>query len=281
MNNNIQVTDENIIETANVKRNPSNPMKYFWIVSFIAFIITDFITAIPSSVYVWINTFLSYFGGINTDLSSEYPVWNILDSILGSLITILFCILFVKYITRKSTFEGNIKRYRFFYYSWSFVACGFIIDILGLISTIVLTNADNNQTTVEGAGATIALTSVVSGFSFGITALAAYICARLLNVAAFGDENKQTKEFKLLATWVTVSSVLSLIIYFVRIALLNDISGYSITVTILSKILSVAVIWIAVIVKPKDLKTEKLIFTILPIVAICDSIIYSVLDTII
>lgn len=277
MNNNIPLSDD-IIDTSEVKNVPSNPIKYFWIVSFIAFIIKDFITAVPASIYVWINTFLAYFRGSNTDLSNQFPVWNILDSIFGSLITILFCILFVKYIVKKMTFEGNIKKYKFFYYSWTFAACGFITDILGLVSTIILTNTDNNQASVQGVDVSIVLSVVVSVFSFGITALAAYLCARLLNVVAFSDENKQIKELKLLASCVTISSVLSLIIYFIRIILLNEIVSFSIVVTILSKVISVAVIWIAVMVKANDMKTEKLIFTILPIIAICDSIIYSVLE---
>lgn len=277
MNNNIPLSDD-IVDTSEVKNVPSNPIKYFWIVSFIAFIIKDFITAVPASIYVWINTFLAYFRGSNTDLSNQFPVWNILDSIFGSLITILFCILFVKYIVKKTTFEGNIKKYKFFYYSWTFAACGFITDILGLVSTIILTNTDNNQASVQGLDVSIVLSVVVSVFSFGITALAAYLCARLLNVVAFSDENKQIKELKLLASCVTISSVLSLIIYFIRIILLNEIVSFSIVVTILSKVISVAVIWIAVMVKANDMKTEKLIFTILPIIAICDSIIYSVLE---
>lgn len=277
MNNNIPLSDD-IIDTSYAKNIPSNPIKYFWILSFIAFIIKDFITALPSSVYVWVKTFSSYFFDINLDLSSQFPVWNILDCVCGSLITILFGVIFAKLVTRKISFEGNINKYKFFYYSWTFTACGFITDILGLISTIILTNTGNNQATIEGAGVTIVLSWVVSVFSFAITALAAYFCARLLNVTAFGDENKQTKELKLLASCVTISSILSLIIYFIRINLLNEIFSFSIIVTILSKVISVAVIWIAVIVKAKDLKTEKLIFTILPIIAICDSIIYSVLE---
>ena len=39
---------------------------------------------------------------------------------------------------------------------------------------------------------------------------------RFLNVVASGDEDKQIKEFKLLAICTTISSVLSLIIYCVR-----------------------------------------------------------------
>ena len=132
-----------------------------------------------------------------------------------------------------------------------------------------------------GAGITLVLSSTVSVISFGVTILASYLCARLLNEAAFGDEKNQMKELRFLAICVTFSSIVSLIVYVIRIILLNDIAVLSIFVTVLSKLVSVTVIWIAATVKPHDLKSEKIIFTILPIIAICDSILYSIMDLLI
>lgn len=287
-NNNILLSDGNFTENsvnqstmATLKKTPENPMKYFWVVSFVSFIIKDLVVSLPSSLYSWIIMFISFsssVSGDSVDFREQYPIWNVLDGAFGSIIIILFGILFVKYITSKTTFEGNIRKYKFFYYSYSFIVSGFIMDIVGLFSSTVLSNVQKNQANIAGAGITLALSSVVSVISFGVIAISAYICARLLNVAAFGDDSKQTKELRLLAICTTMSSIISLIIYFVRIALLNDFAIFSIFVTILSKVISVAVIWIAVTVKPKDLKTEKLIFIVLPIIAICDSILYSIIE---
>ena len=220
MNNNL-LPNENSIEMSNAnfnktlsKKTPDNPIKYFTIVSLVAFLIKDLVVALPSSLYSWIIMFISFSSsaiGNNVDLSQQYPVWNILDVIFGSIITILFGILFVKYITNKTTFEGSINKYRFLYYSWPFVATGFILDIVGLISSVVLLNVQKNDVSVAGVGMTLALTSIISVISFGVTILSAYLCARLLNSAATGDEKNQEKELRFLAGFVTISSIISLI----------------------------------------------------------------------
>lgn len=291
MNNNIPLPDDNIAETSNInfnkklsKKTPENPMKYFWIISFVAFIIKDLVVALPSSLYSWIIMFISFSSSVkggNIDLSEQYPIWNVLDGVFSSIVIILFGILFVKYITNRTTFKGDIKKYRFFYYSWPFIVGGFVLDITGLVSSVILLNVQRNDVSVMGAGITLVLSSTVSVISFGVTILASYLCARLLNAAAFGDEKNQMKELRFLAICVTFSSIVSLIVYVVRIILLNDIAVLSIFVTVLSKLVSVTVIWIAATVKPHDLKSEKIIFTILPIIAICDSILYSIMDLLI
>ena len=287
MNNNL-LPNENSIEMSNAnfnktlsKKTPDNPIKYFTIVSLVAFLIKDLVVALPSSLYSWIIMFISFSSsaiGNNVDLSQQYPVWNILDVIFGSIITILFGILFVMYITNKTTFEGSINKYRFLYYSWPFVATGFILDIVGLISSVVLLNVQKNDVSVAGVGITLAFTSIVSVISFGVTILSAYLCARLLNSAATGDEKNQEKELRFLAGFVTISSIISLIVFIVRVIVLNDFSIFTTIVTVVSKVISVAVIWIVAKVKPKDVKSENLIFTVLPIIAICDSILYSIIE---
>ena len=105
MNNNIPLPDDNIAETYNInfnkklsKKTPENPMKYFWIISFVAFIIKDLVVALPSSLYSWIIMFISFSSSVkggNIDLSEQYPVWNVLDGVFGSIVIILFGILFL------------------------------------------------------------------------------------------------------------------------------------------------------------------------------------------
>lgn len=267
-----------------LKKTPKNPMKYFGIVSFVAFFIKDLVTALPTTLYTWIIMFTSISSslkGNNVELSEEGPIWNILDTAFGSIIVVLFGILFVKYITNKTTFEGNIKKYRFLYYSWPFIVGGFVLDIAGLISSFALSNIQNSYASASAVGISLAISSVVSILSLGVAIFSAYLCARLLNVAAFGDENMQKKELRFLAILVTISTIISLVVFVVRVLLLKEVTVFTTIVTVLSKVLSVAVIWIVAIAKPKEVKSENLIYTVLPIIAICDSIVYSIVDSLI
>ena len=63
--------------------------------------------------------------------------------------------------------------------------------------------------------------------------------------------------------------------------IVSDFSVLGLAISLLSNILPVVVIWLAVKVKPKDEKQEKLIFTILPIIAICDTVVYGLIYSII
>ena len=80
---------------------------------------------------------------------------------------------------------------------------------------------------------------------------------------------------------VTISTIISLVVFVVRVLLLKEVTVFTTIATVLSKVLSVAVIWIVAIAKPKDVKSENLIYTVLPIIAICDSIVYSIVDSLI
>ncbi len=266
-----------------LKKTPANPMRHFILVSFVAMFICDLVAGLPSYLNSVVRMIISYISTITYNeikLSETGPLWDIFDTSFNSVVIVLFGIFFVKYITGNTTFEGNIKKYRFFYYSWPFVVGGFVLDIAGIVSTLVLLEVQKNFVSVAGAGITLALSSVVSILSIGISVLAAYFCARLLNAAAFGDETKQIKEFRFLATWVTISTIISLTVFVIRTLVLKDFSILSTVTTLLAKFITVAVIWIAATVKPKDEKQEKLIFTILPIVAMCDSIIYGIIHAV-
>lgn len=289
MSNNISFSNENFAEPVNSinissKKTPQNPMRYFWIVSFVAFIIKDLVSALPSYLYsllIMFSSMLSSLTDFNIEISERSPLFDIFDSVFSSFTIILFGVLFVKYIINKTTFNGDITKYRFIYYSWSFAVGGFVLDIMGLVSSLVLLKVQNNYATVSGSIITLVLSSVVSIVSFGTTILAAYLCARLLNSASLSNETNQFKELRLLAIGTTISTFISLIVFIIRIIVLSDFSIFTTISTILSKIITVAVIWIVATVKPKDENGEKVLFTIIPIIAICDSIIYSIIDSLI
>ena len=46
----------------------------------------------------------------------------------------------------------------------------------------------------------------------------------------------------------------------------------------LSKLLTTVIIWIMATAKSQDKRQEKMMFTVLPIIAICDSIAFSIIN---
>ena len=285
MNNTVPVSNENVVSSVDInsnnitsKKNPKNPMRYFVFVSFVAFFIKDLVSAIPSYLYSLLIMFTSYYSsltGNSFDLDAMEPLIEIFNSAFSSFTIIMFGILFVRYITNKTVFNGNIKKYKFIYYTWSFAVGGFLLDILGFIYSLVLLKFESVFDSDTGYIATLVLSSIVSVFSLGISIFAAYLCARLLNASALGGEDNQLKELRFLAIGTTVSALISLIVYIIRIVILNEFSISTTITTFLSKIVTVVAIWIIATVKPKNENDEKLIFTIIPIIVICDSIIYS------
>ena len=270
-------------KTSKMKKTPENPMRYFGIVSFVAMFIAGIILNLPTFLHSMIRMFISLFSAMSNNdvaLSETSPIFNFLDSVFGAVVIVLFGIFFVKYITKHTTFEGNIAKYKFFYYSWTAIAASIPLTIVSLITTVVLNNVPNSANPTS-MSITLAMSSFVSVVSFGVSVLAAYFCARLLNVAAFHDEEKQLKEFSFLAKLVTVSTVITIVTYIAKMIIVKDVSVLSLVFSLLSNILPVVVIWLAVKVKPKDEKQEKLIFTILPIIAMCDSVVYGIIYTII
>lgn len=272
------------IEIKTVKKTPAKPMLYFTLVSFVAMLIADLIAELPTFLHSMARMFISFFSVTSNneiELGDPSPLWDIFDSAFNSAVIVLFSILFVNFIANHTAFEGKLKKYRFLYYIWPFAAAGFALDIAGLVSTAVLPNAQNAVDPMISTYTTLALTSIVSIISLGISILAAYLCARLLNAAALGDESKQAKELRLLAIFVTASTIVSLVVFIVRMVMLKDFSLSSITTSLLSKMITVAVIWIAATVKPKNEKQEKVIFTVLPIIAICDSVVYTIINVLV
>lgn len=266
-----------------VKKTPENPMRYFEIVSFIAMFIAGIILNLPQFLYSMIRMFISFFSAMSDKdivLSESSPIFNFLDSVFGAVVIVLFGVFFVKYIMSRTTFEGNIAKYKFFYYSWTAIASSIPLTIASLITTVILSNIQSS-TTPSSMSVTLAISSLVSVVSFGVSVLAAYFCARLLNAAAFFDEEKQLKEFSFLAKLVTVSTIVTIVIYIIKMIIVDDFSVLDFVFSLLSNLLPVIVIWLAVKVNPKDEKQEKLIFTILPIIAVCDTVVYGLIYTII
>lgn len=264
---------------APLKKTPQKPMRYFVLVSFVATFIAGLIMGLPQFMYSIVQMVLSFVSSISNNdvnLIEISPIWNIFDTAFTSVIIVLFGIHFVKYITKHTTFEGNIAKYKFLYYSWPTIAASIPLSIVSVISTFVLTTVQSANP-MGTAGISLGITSITSIIVLGVDVLAAYFCARLLNAAALGDDEKQSKELRFLAIWVTISAVVTIISVIAKNIIVNDFSLLSMITSLLSNIFPVVVIWLAATVKPKNEKQEKLIFTILPIIAVCDSVVYGIL----
>ena len=266
-----------------MKKTPKKPMRYFEIVSFVGMFIAGMIITLPSFLYSMVRTFTSLFSAMSDkDITLSEPgvLFGLFDSVFSAVVIVLFGVFFVKYITKRTTFEGNIAKYKFFYYSWTAIAASIPLTIASLITTVVLNNIQNSADPTS-MDKTLMMSSLVSVVSFGVSVLAAYFSARLLNAAAFYDEEKQLKEFSYLAKMVTISTIITIVIYVVKMVIVNNFSVLDIILSLLSNLLPVVVIWLAVKVKPNDEKQEKLLFTILPIIAICDAVVYEIIYSII
>lgn len=273
----------NLVKATSVKKTPAKPMRYFELVSFVGMFIAGIIITLPSYLYTMARTFTSLFSAMSDEdvaLNEPSVFFGLFDSVFSAVVIVLFGVFFVKYITKRTTFEGNIAKYRFFYYSWTAIAASIPLTIASLITTIVL-NGVQNSADPSSLDKTLMMSSFVSVVSFGVSVLAAYFSARLLNAAAFYDEEKQLKEFSFLAKLVTVSTVITIVTYIAKMIIVSDFSILGLAISLLSNILPVVVIWLAIKVKPKDEKQEKLLFTILPIVAICDAVVYDIIYSII
>lgn len=271
-------------KTSRAKKTPENPMRYFGIVSFVGMFIAGIILNLPGFLFSMIRMVISSVSIMldkNITLSETSPLFDFLDSVFGAVVIVLFGVFFVKYITKHTTFEGSIAKYKFFYYSWTAIAASIPLTIMSLITTVVLNNVQNSDDPTASMGITLATSSFVSVVSFVVSVLSAYLSARLLNAAAFHDEEKQLKEFSFLAKLVTVSTVITIVTYIAKMVIVNDFSALGLVISLLSNLLPVVVIWLAVKVKPKDEKQEKLFFTILPIITICDTVVYGVIYSII
>lgn len=267
-----------------IKKTPEKPLIYFLGVSFVWALLVGFVAAFPnflrSMVLMMVSLFSVMTDNDSSSAISSSPIFDIFDSIFTSAVIVFSGIILSNYIVKHTTFEGNIKKYRFLYYTWPNAAVSFVVSIATLISSTVLLNQSTTDP-LASSGITIAVSSIVSLISFGVVLLAAYVRARLLNAAALGDEDSQKKELRLLAICVTVSTVISIGCYIAKVILNNLVEPISITMNIIIYLIAIAVIWIAATVKPQNEKQEKVIFTVLPIIAMCDSVVYTIISVLI
>lgn len=259
------------------KVQPKSPMKYFFGVSFVYSILSGIVVGIPTfinMVYTLVATFLDINqNGTYTELSTmDSPIFTIFNSIWTSAVSLIACIMFANFILKRTHFTGDIKKYQFLHYAIP----------SGVISAISMASAYMTEFAVrfrleENLASALGINALGLVFSLAVTLISVYVSALLLKTAIEKDKVKKFKTLKTLAIIVTVSSVIA----YILTILSNIIFEYSNFFVLIRRIfiygLYIAVAWAVALTKTDDEKKNRIAFTILPLISILQSIVFSII----
>lgn len=243
-----------------------NLKAYFFKTSLIWYIILVLILSAPVSISAFITPILSGLSG-----TMMRDVLDILVDVITVVINIMYCNMFAKYIIKKTELNGDIFKYRYLYYVIPSGVVAGISILSGLVTTLAYTTIIDDATKsflLPVAGGINIVLSVVS------VVLVALVMASLLNTAIVSDAERKIKTHKIMAVIVTVSCVLALALTIFA----NTLEMYPIYDTIIRRIfiygVYIAIAWLVCFVKNDDQKKGEIVFTILPLISILDSLVY-------
>ncbi len=259
------------------KVQPKSPMKYFFGVSLVYSILEGIVAAIPMCIIMMGTLIGSLINTMQNDGYTEFtathsPISTIFSSVWTSAVSIIGCIIFTNFILKRTNYTGDIKKYQFLH---------FVIPN-GVLAGILMASAYVSEYAVrtDDMLTTLIIEFVALVFSIGITLLAAYISALLLKTAIEEDREKKFRTLKILAIIVTISSVIAYLLSGLAYFVFDYDSSESFVMIrrIFIYGLYVAVAWAVALTKTDDEKKNKIVFTILPLVSILHSIIFTVID---
>ncbi len=260
----------NHIRVSTEKISPPNPTKYFLKVTIVYYLLSALAVSVPmlaSYIEIFVNTFNQ-----SKDFSiTDNPIYIVFSSIWSIVVSILGCILFANYILKKTTFVGDIKKYQFLHYSIPNGALAGVSMLSAFITTHTfdpVTGVDATYFLWQGVNFIVSLISI---------ALGVVIHVKLLNTAIEEDREKKQKILKTFAIIVTISSVLAFVLTIVSQILLQDFRILVIVRRVFVYGLYIAVAWAVALVNPDDEKKCRIAYTILPLVSICHSIIFTII----
>ena len=244
------------------KLTPQKPMKYFFKVSLIWSVIVAAIAAIP----VFIISICAVF------FSEGMQVYNIITDVGGFLIKIISIVsgvFLVNYILKKTTFKGNIRKYQFLYPLLPESTVMFLSMISSWITFAWTSKMADDSFVLESpyffvfAGAYMIMNFVSA---VGVFVVPAYLCAKMLDGAVNEDENERVKFFRVMATLVTISLVISMVIYIVR-SVTEDFQLLLMIKNLIGYVVGIIVAWAVALIKTDNKKIETVVYTVLPILA--------------
>lgn len=172
---------------------------------------------------------------------------------------------------KNTNYTGDIKKYQFLYPILPDATVLFISMITGTISQIISKSILGDGTSFS-ASATMLAATVVGGISFVVSIIvmlaSAFACAKLLDAAITEDEVKKSKLLRTLAIIITVSTVISAVVYVIRSIVTDDIHMGPMIQNIIGYILTTVLAWAVALVKTDNKKVEIAVYTVLPILAI-------------
>ena len=259
------------------KVQPKRPMKYFFGVSFVYSILSGIVAGIPLFIGMIINFVISFVGRGEVDLSvTSNPIFTVFNSIWTSAVSLIACIMFANFILKRTHYTGDIKKYQFLNYAIP----------SGVIAAISMASAYITEFTLrfkleENIAVALGIEAIGLVFSLAVTLISIYISALLLKTAIEEDREKKFKTLKTLAIIVTVSSIIA----YILTILSNVIFEYSNFFVLVRRFfvygLYIAVAWAVALNKTGDEKKNKIVFIILPLISILQSIIFSIIGEIV
>lgn len=259
------------------KVQPKIPMKYFFGVSFVWRLLTGIVVSIPLFVVTIIDTTMIFFSSYSGD---GVPDFNILDTavfkhlnnIFIVAVTIISCIIFIKFILNRTNYVGDIKKYQFNLYVISGAASAFLMALNMLLNMFAA------RASYEAPAMTLFLSTSTLIVTIAASLLSAYACAVLLKAAITENKEEKFNSLRKMAVWVTASAVISIAIYLIIYAINQSFSAWAIITDIIIYGIYIVIAWLMALSKNKN---EKLTYLILPLISLSDSIILSVISAII
>lgn len=264
-----------ILTEQNTKETPKSPTRYFLKVSVVYYLLSALVASVPMYIYTigsMIMSFVSF--AIDKEFepfSTSSPLFSVFNSIWLLAVEIIGCILFANYILKHTTYTGDIKKYQFLHNPVPSGAIAFISVLMGFITTFSF-KAEGGATTTYFIWQSINLVVSLVG-----VVLTIFIHMQLLKTAIEEDVVKKQKTLKTFAIIITVSSVLSFVLTIISAILLNESATFVIIRRFFVYGLYIAVAWAVALVNPDDEKKCKIAYTILPLVSICQSVVFSII----
>ncbi len=258
------------------KVQPKSPMKYFFGVSLVYSILSGIVAAIPMYVGMMITLIVSLASRGETDFSvTGSPIFTIFYSIWTSAVSIISCIIFANFILKRTNFTGDIKKYQFLHY----VIPSGVIAAISMGSTY-MTEFAFRMSSTENVTTVLGIEAIGLIFSLAVTLISVYISALLLKTAIEENCEKKFKTLKTLAIIVTVSSVIAYLLTILSYEIFDyDYSDYFVLIRrIFIYGLYIAVAWAVALTKTDDEKKNKVVFTVLPLISILHSVVFTVIS---
>lgn len=260
------------------KIQPKSPMKYFFGVSFVYSILTGIVVSIPmfiKMICVFIISFaqISQNGVYTENTLMDSPIFSVFSSIWTSAVYIISCIMFANFILKRTNYTGDIRKYQFLHYA---IPSG-VIAAISMASAYMREFAYYMKLDEDMLLGALGIEAIGLVLSLAVTLISVYVSALLLKTAIEEDKEKKFKTLKTLAIIVTVSSVIAYILTIISYTFSEFADFFVLIRRIFIYGLYIAVAWAVALTKTHDEKKNKIVFTILPLVSILQSIVLSII----